>query len=110
MKRISLARPFGAFLFLAVVSITSTNTTASEPGTDTASFTIARTGDTTAPLTVPLRISGTASNGVDYATLPASVTLPAGVASTNILVTPLNDSVGEPTETIVVTVVGSSQY
>ena len=93
-----------------VVSITSTDTAASEPGTDTASFTIARTGDTTAPLTVPLRISGTASNGVDYATLPASVTLPAGVASTNILVTPLNDSVGEPTETIVVTVVGSSQY
>ncbi len=93
-----------------VVSITSTDTTASEPGTDTASFTITRTGDTTAPLTVLLRIGGTASNGVDYATLPGSVTLPAGVSSTNIVVTPLNDSVGEPTETIIVTLVGSSQY
>jgi len=93
-----------------VVRITSSDTTASEPGTDTASFTIARTGDTTAPLTVPLRITGSASNGVDYATLPTAVTLPAGVASTNIVVTPLNDSVGEPTETIIVTLTGSQQY
>src|SRR5437016_12309007 len=108
MKRISLARPFGAFLFLAVVSITSTNTTAAEPGTDTASFTIARTGDTTAPLTVLLRISGTASNGVDYVSLPTSVTLPAGVPSTNIVVRPLNDPVAERTETIIVTLAGSS--
>jgi hypothetical protein len=93
-----------------VVSITSTDTAASEPGTDSASFTIARTGDTTAPLTVSLRFSGTASNGVDYATLPASITLPSGVASTNIVVTPLNDSVGESSETIIVTLAGSSQY
>jgi hypothetical protein len=93
-----------------VVSIISTDTTASEPGTETASFTIARTGDMTSPLTVPLRLGGTASNGVDYATLPAQVTLAAGVASTNIVVTPLNDSVAEPTETIIVTLVGSSQY
>src|SRR6266487_486925 len=95
---------------LPVVSITSTDTTAAEPGTDTASFTITRSGDTAAPLTVPLRISGTASNGVDYATLPTSVTLPAGVTSTNIVVTPLNDSASEPTETIIVTLTGSSQY
>ena len=93
-----------------VVRITSSDTSASEPGANTASFTIARTGDTSAPLTVPLRISGTASNGVDYASLPTSITLPAGVASTNILITPLNDSVGEPTETIIVTLAGSSQY
>src|SRR6185312_11753279 len=93
-----------------VVTITSIDTTAAEPGTDTASFTIARTGDTTAPLTVQLRISGTASNGVDYATLPTSVTLPAGVPSTNIVVTPLNDSTAEPTETIIVTLAGSQQY
>jgi hypothetical protein len=93
-----------------VVSITSTDTTAAEPGTDTASFTIARSGDTTAPLTVALRISGTAANGVDYAALPTSVTLPAGVPATNIVVTPLNDSASEPTETIIVTLTGSSQY
>jgi hypothetical protein len=93
-----------------IVRITSTDTTASEPGTDTASFTITRTGDTTAPLTVPLRISGTAANGVDYSTLPNSVTLPAGVATTNIVVTPFNDSAREPTETIIVTLVGSTQY
>ena len=59
---------------------------------------------------MPLRITGSASNGVDYATLPTAVTLPAGVASTNIVVTPLNDSVGEPTETIIVTLTGSQQY
>jgi hypothetical protein len=47
---------------------------------------------------------------VDYTTLPTSLTLPAGVASTNIVVTPLNDAVGEPTETIIVTLAGSNQY
>jgi hypothetical protein len=93
-----------------VVSITTTDTAAAEPGTDTASFTVTRSGDTTAPLTVQLRISGTASNGVDYATLPTSLTLPAGVASTNITVTPLNDSIGEANESIIVTLAGSQQY
>lgn len=93
-----------------VVSITSSDTAAAEPGTDAASFTLARTGDITTPLTVQFRISGTASNGVDYATLTNSITLPAGVSSTNIPVTPLNDSIGEATEQIVITLAGSQQY
>jgi Calx-beta domain-containing protein len=93
-----------------VLSIESTDTAASEPGADTAQITVSRTGDTSSPLTIPLRITGTASNGVDYATLANSVTLPAGVASTNVTVTPLNDSIGEATETITVTLAGGTQY
>ena len=93
-----------------VVSIESSDTAASEPGTDIAGFTVSRTGDTSSPLTIPLRITGTASNGVDYAALTNSVTLPAGVSSTNITITPLNDSIGEGTETIIVTLAGAAQY
>jgi hypothetical protein len=93
-----------------VVGISSADTAASEPGTDTAEFTLARTGETTAPLTVHLRLSGTASNGVDYATVPTSVTFPAGVASTNFTITPLDDSIGEATERIVIVLAGSRDY
>ena len=46
---------------------------------------------TNSALTLTFALSGTATQGVDYAVSPAgtSVTLPAGVASTNITITPL---------------------
>ena len=38
-----------------------------------------RFGDATAGLTVTYTLSGTATNGTDYAALPGSVTIPAGI-------------------------------
>ncbi|MCB0963215.1 MAG: hypothetical protein KDA98_07930 [Acidimicrobiales bacterium] len=52
-------------------------------------FTIARTGDLLAPLTVDVTSGGTAVAGTDYEALPAQVILPAGVATAELQVRPL---------------------
>ncbi|HXU79412.1 MAG TPA: Calx-beta domain-containing protein [Methylomirabilota bacterium] len=96
---------------LPIVTVVTNDDTATEsPPGDTGSFTITRTGDTTNPLTVNYRMSGSASNNVDYVNLPGSVVIAAGQSSTNLIVTPINDSQGEGTETVVLTLVGSANY
>jgi len=67
-------------------------------------FVVRRSGDTNASLTVHYQISGTASNGVDYAELPGMVSIPAGQRIAPILVVPLDDAVPERIETVVLTV------
>ena len=47
-------------------------------GPKDAIFTVRRLGDTNSDLTVTYAIGGTATNGVDYVTLPGTVTIPAG--------------------------------
>ena len=42
-----------------------------------------------APVTIPLAITGSAAAGLDYTTLPAAVTFPAGVNSLDLKITPL---------------------
>jgi len=59
--------------------------------TNTATFLIWRDGDTNAALTVYYSISGTASNGMDYATIPGSLTIPAGRLYSQITILPLTD-------------------
>jgi hypothetical protein len=93
---------------LPILDVSATDPNASEPGADTGIFTITRTGSATNDLTVHLRIAGTASNGVDYVTIPSTITLKAGDSSTNITVTPINDSIGEPVETVILMLVGNT--
>ena len=57
-----------------------------------------------APVTVNYSISGTAINGVDYATLPGTITIPAGSTGASITVTPIADGIAEPTESVGVTI------
>ncbi|MDQ6630426.1 MAG: hypothetical protein M3Y82_01555 [Verrucomicrobiota bacterium] len=97
--------------FVPTVRLTPIDLSAAEP-----SFSIDRVDkdgnpapDVSTPLTVNLRYGGTASNGVDYVALPASITLPAGVQSTNIIIMPIN-SIGQPTKTITVRLLGSTNY
>ncbi|MEW6303487.1 MAG: Calx-beta domain-containing protein [Verrucomicrobiota bacterium] len=93
----------------ATVTATATDANASEAG-DTGTFAINRTGSTDAALTVNYSLSGTAGNGADYQTLPASVTIPAGSASAVITVTPINDTTVEGDETVVLTLAAGSGY
>jgi hypothetical protein len=58
-------------------------------GPKDASFTVIRSGSTNGDLTVDYAISGTASNGVDYAALPGNVTVPAGQTEATITVVPV---------------------
>jgi hypothetical protein len=52
---------------------------------------------------VHYRVSGTAANGVDYVKLSGEVEIPAGSATADIIVNPLDDTLVEGTETVVVT-------
>jgi len=109
---------FAQVISLPNVSIRVTDSTASEPGTDTGTFSVYRSSFTNQPLTVYFEISGTASNGVDYVALPivtgntGSVTIPAGATNATVKITPIDDTILELTETVTLTlrqVLASSQ-
>lgn len=84
----------------AEASVSATEDTAAEAGTETGEFTISRTGSTDAALLVDVSTSGTATSGNDYASLPETVTIPAGQAPTTADVTPV-DADTEGDETVV---------
>lgn len=71
---------------------------------DAAVIRVSRTGSIVpAAITVPLVSSGTATAGVDYTALPASVTFPAGVNSIDLKVTPLYNAGRTSPVTVIVT-------
>jgi hypothetical protein len=76
----------------------------SNTGLNTATFEVRRAGETNSNLTVSLGVGGTAVNGVDYATIPSHVTIPAGRRSARILVTPIDDNLREKIETVIIEV------
>jgi hypothetical protein len=91
------------------VVLLATDPTALE-GTSAGAFTLIRHGGTNTSLTVNLGISGTASNGVDYTTIPGTVTLPAGAYAVDIAVTPLIDLVNRGNKTVVLSVQSNADY
>lgn len=60
-------------------------------GCTSATFTITRSGDISQPLTVPINISGSATEGVDYSSIPNSVNFAAGQDEVTFTVDALND-------------------
>jgi subtilase family serine protease len=92
------------------VSVEATVATATEAGVVPGQFRLTRTGDTSSALTVYFTVSGTATAGSDYVTLPPSVTFAAGAATANVAVTPIDDTIVESNETVVLTVTGSVGY
>lgn len=102
---------------LATVTISATDPNAGEAGPDTGLFTITRNGSTTSQLTVNFTVSGTATNGTDYAEIPVSagtgwgsVTIPAGQTSTTLTLTPIADNNVESAETVIVSLLAPSGY
>jgi Calx-beta domain len=89
--------------FPTVVSVDATTAAASEAGPTPGVFTLTRTSAGT-PLTVNYTISGTATPGADYAPLSGSVTFAATDTTANVTVTPIDDSISEATETVILTV------
>jgi hypothetical protein len=92
------------------VTVTAPDNTASEPGSNTGLFIISRTGSTSRSLTVQFAVGGSATAGSDYVALSGPAILAAGATSTNLLVQPLDDSVRESAETVVVTLASSPDY
>jgi hypothetical protein len=67
-------------------------------------------GTNAAPLSVAFTISGTAVPGVDYAALPASVTLVPGAVATNIYVNPLGGNLSTNAATVTLTLTPNVNY
>lgn len=86
---------------LPVVSILAVVDHTVESGIDTPGrFRISRTGATTQSLNVSMTYDGTATAELDYRRLAATVTIPAGASSAELIVEPLNDQLVEGDETV----------
>jgi hypothetical protein len=77
-------------------------------GPKNATFRVYRIGDTNNDLTVPYSIGGTATNGVDYVTLPGTVTIPAGQRTAMISVVPIDDGPPDINSTVILGLTPSS--
>jgi Ca2+-binding RTX toxin-like protein len=84
---------------------TTTGVTAN-PGT----FTLTRTGDLTQAITVNYTLSGSATNGTDYSSLPGTINFAAGVSSAIVTITPTDDNIFEGTETAILTLTTGTGY
>lgn len=96
------------------ISIVATDANAGETlvgqEANPSSFTLTRTGSTSAALTVALTISGTATNGSDNQRLPTTVTFPAGQSTISLNVNPVDDATPEWNETVKLTLAKSTKY
>ena len=93
----------------AVVTVASAAPNAAEGGS-TATATFTRTGPTTGPLTVTYTRTGTATVTTDYTGTTGSVIIPAGSASADVVLTPVQDTASEGTETAIFTVTAGTGY
>ena len=74
------------------------------------SFVITRTNIRALPVTVNFTLGGTAKNGVDYTSIPLTVTIPANAGSVTVLVKPVNDTLKEGDETVTLTLGSGTAY
>ena len=95
---------------LPVVSLLTTTPEISESGIDNGQLIFTRNGDLTGDLTVYYTTGGTATNGVDYASLPGVAVIPAGQGSVVIPVVPLDDKKVNTASTVTVTLTANSAY
>lgn len=94
---------------LPTVTIAASDPAADEAG-DPGQFVVTRTGDTSAPLRVVLNITGSADPGLDYEAIATEVTIPAGQASAVFSVAPIQDTIAEGEETVVVALASNPAY
>ena len=92
------------------VGIVATTADAYKFGGIPGAFTITRVGATNVTMSVTFTIGGTAGNGVDYGLIANSITIPAGSASTPIIISPIDDGVVVGDLTAVLTLSNSTVY
>ena len=101
----STSTPYAlAWHSLPAVTVAATIPTAREIDSQAGLVSITRTGDTALPLFVPITVGGSAISGTHFQTLPASVTLAAGQASTTLQIVPLADNLAQGDRSITVTI------
>jgi hypothetical protein len=102
---------------LPMISITASDPNASEGTwlsiygqTNTGQFVISRTVATNFSLEVKFTIGGTASNGVDYLTIPSSIIIPANSNSVSLVIFPTGSALATDPSTVVVNLLSDSVY
>lgn len=100
---------------LPIVTVAASNpTTRLESDTNNLNFVLLRSGSNAAPLTVNVAVSGTATVGVDYLglgnTSTQSITFAVGESLKNIPIDPIDDTVGESNEYVLLAVQPGSDY
>jgi hypothetical protein len=92
------------------VRVTAVTSTAYVQKSIKGSVRFSRTGNLTEPLTILYSAGGTATNGVDYVRLSGSVTIPAGTAAINVLISPIYDKSKKANPTVTIRVLQNSLY
>lgn len=92
------------------VMVTATTPNASRVGLINGVFTLTRSGSTASALTVNYSLGGPAASGTDYSPLGTSAIIPAGSASTTVIVAPLPNLNYVGTESAVLTLSANSAY
>ena len=91
------------------VTLAATTPDASETGPTNGIFSVTRIGSS-GDLTVNYAITGSAINGADYTALTGSVIIPNGQSFANVTVTPVNDTIAELTENVILTLSSGTGY
>jgi hypothetical protein len=94
----------------AIITVVASTDTTAEGSATPGQFTLTRSGDMTAALTVPYEVSGTAEADSDYVKLPGSVTFAPGSTTAVVTVTPKEDALSEPTETVTIAIIGGPRH
>jgi subtilase family serine protease len=92
------------------VSVSVSAATATEAGPTPGAFTISRGSAQESAVTVSVTLAGSAINGTDYVTVASTATIPAGAATVDVQVTPVDDTLLESSETVVLTLRAGTGY
>ncbi|MCE9612044.1 MAG: PKD domain-containing protein [Chthoniobacter sp.] len=95
---------------VATLTVVAADPNAAEAGSDPGVFVITRTGSTSQALTVNYALTGSALQGVDYLPLAGVLTIPAGASTGSVVITPIDDGLGEPAQTVVLQIRGGIGY
>jgi hypothetical protein len=87
---------------MPTVTISATDSAASETNSDKGVFTITRSGQPTTALVVDYALNGRAIHGTDYRRLDGRATIPAGSTSTTVEIVPFDDTLDEGTQDVII--------
>ena len=105
--RVTASTP--AMLSVPNVTITASNSTASEGGS-IGTFTFTRSGNLSTPFTVGYMISGSGDNGADFGPLLGYVTFAAGASSATVNIPLINDTASEGNESLKLALYDTAAY
>lgn len=93
-----------------IATIAATDATATESGTTTGTFTVTLDDASSGTTTINYTVSGSATPTDDYTALSGTVDITDTNTTATITVTPVDDSIIEGTETVVVTLASGTGY